>query len=499
MVGCCMHTALLLGMPVDIKRVKILQVDALYLKPVQTGFPESSDAALVASVSGGTVAVGPHAAALLPANALHKSSTSASSSSSSTTTTTSGGSIGCDSAPRGPGVVAWTLFAWQQAVSPHVAVQREGRPVADGEVVSSLAAEIGSFASTAVFSSLQQRLTVVETAGGVASPGPSGTLQCDLLRPLRLPGLLVGDGRLGGISATLSALDSLLLRGYDVPLVVLMDDSGSNQEAMQQHVGRRAQVLAFPVCRDPPAGAGAGASQAASWQHYQQHHEQQQQQQLLPGAGLQPPDANLQAWLDSTRPQFDQLLTTVQQHHATRLAALQAAAAEGRQILWWPFTQHGNVQGDEAVTVIDGRAGESFSVFRSAQPVAGNMVASGPGGATTTTTTTTTASSGSTSSSTATTGSPPGPAMQLQYDACASWWTQGLSQQAQPQLVAAVAQAAGRYGHVMYPENVHQPALELARGLLSTVGRGWAGRVFFSDNGSTAIEVGMGWQALAAS
>lgn len=41
-------------------------------------------------------------------------------------------------------------------------------------------------------------------------------VQCDLLRPLRLPGILVGDGRLGGISATISALDTLALRGYEV-------------------------------------------------------------------------------------------------------------------------------------------------------------------------------------------------------------------------------------------------------------------------------------------
>lgn len=108
---------------------------------------------------------------------------------------------------------------------------------------------------------------LVETAGGVASPGPSGSLQvgsltargqcrarnsmvitsstgwffeacfanmangrpaarggsrkagarhisgagawaqCDILRPGRLPGVLVGDGRLGGISATIAALE----------------------------------------------------------------------------------------------------------------------------------------------------------------------------------------------------------------------------------------------------------------------------------------------------
>ena len=37
----------------------------------------------------------------------------------------------------------------------------------------------------------------------MASPGPSGTLQADLLRPLRLPALLVADGGLGGISTSI--------------------------------------------------------------------------------------------------------------------------------------------------------------------------------------------------------------------------------------------------------------------------------------------------------
>lgn len=48
-------------------------------------------------------------------------------------------------------------------------------------------------------------------------------MQCDLLRPLRLPCVLVGDARLGGIAATLSAYESLLLRGHDVHAVLLLD------------------------------------------------------------------------------------------------------------------------------------------------------------------------------------------------------------------------------------------------------------------------------------
>ncbi|KAL3522081.1 hypothetical protein ACH5RR_014915 [Cinchona calisaya] len=42
----------------------------------------------------------------------------------------------------------------------------------------------------------------------------------ELDRPFRLPAILVGDGRLGGISGTISAYESLKLRGYDVVAVV---------------------------------------------------------------------------------------------------------------------------------------------------------------------------------------------------------------------------------------------------------------------------------------
>ena len=61
--------------------------------------------------------------------------------------------------------------------------------------------------------------------------------------------------------------------------------------------------------------------------------------------------------------------------------------------------------------------------------------------------------------------------------------TQGVSAELQPRLAAAVAHAAGRYGHVMFPENAHQPALDVAAKLLAGVGAGWASRAFFSDDG----------------
>ena len=72
---------------------------------------------------------------------------------------------------------------------------------------------------------------MVETAGGVLSPGPSGTPQADIYRPLRLPAVLVGDHKLGGIASTISAAESLIMRGYDLDAVVCFDDQSKYRNA----------------------------------------------------------------------------------------------------------------------------------------------------------------------------------------------------------------------------------------------------------------------------
>lgn len=66
-----------------------------------------------------------------------------------------------------------------------------------------------------------------------------------------------------------------------------------------------------------------------------------------------------------------------------------------------------------------------------------------------------------------------------------------LSRLFQTELARDVGYAAARFGHVMFPENVYEPALECAERLLEGVGKGWASRVYFSDNGSTAIEIAL--------
>lgn len=128
-----------------------------------------------------------------------------------------------------------TLFDFTDPVSPHLAAVRDGAVIPDADLISALVDDIKSSLLHGADSGncaegSHGRLVVVEAAGGVLSPAPSGSLQADAFRPLRLPVLLVGDGKLGGIGATLSALESLRTRGYSVLGVALIASGQKNAE-----------------------------------------------------------------------------------------------------------------------------------------------------------------------------------------------------------------------------------------------------------------------------
>jgi dethiobiotin synthetase/adenosylmethionine--8-amino-7-oxononanoate aminotransferase len=143
-----------------------------------------------------------------------------------------------------------TLFEWESPASPHVASRKEGKPISDQQVLSALENCLANIPSPSK--------KWIETAGGVLSPSsasPDNRLarhahddelswgwvtQADLYQPLLGVGsvVLVGDGRLGGISATLSSLESLLVRGYDVSGIVLLETGYANQRAIQEYASR---------------------------------------------------------------------------------------------------------------------------------------------------------------------------------------------------------------------------------------------------------------------
>ncbi len=74
-------------------------------------------------------------------------------------------------------------------------------------------------------------------------------------------------------------------------------------------------------------------------------------------------------------------------------------------------------------------------------------------------------------------------------DAISSWWTI-LHGHRHPVLMAALAEAAQAFDHVHFAGLTHAPAVHLAELLLGTAP--WSGgRVFYSDDGSTAVEVAL--------
>jgi adenosylmethionine-8-amino-7-oxononanoate transaminase/dethiobiotin synthase len=74
-------------------------------------------------------------------------------------------------------------------------------------------------------------------------------------------------------------------------------------------------------------------------------------------------------------------------------------------------------------------------------------------------------------------------------DAISSWWTI-LHGHRQPRLMSALAEAMTRFDHVLFAGVTHPPAVRVAELLLETMP--WTGgRAFFSDNGSTAVEVAL--------
>src|SRR5262245_53123836 len=74
-------------------------------------------------------------------------------------------------------------------------------------------------------------------------------------------------------------------------------------------------------------------------------------------------------------------------------------------------------------------------------------------------------------------------------DGTSSWWV-NIHGHSHPRLNEALAAQARVLEHVVFANCTHQPAVDLAERLLKVAPAGLS-RVFFSDNGSTAVEVAM--------
>lgn len=72
-------------------------------------------------------------------------------------------------------------------------------------------------------------------------------------------------------------------------------------------------------------------------------------------------------------------------------------------------------------------------------------------------------------------------------DGISSWWV-NIHGHAHPRLNQAIAEQAKKMAHVIFAGATHEPAVELAERLVGILPAGLT-RIFYSDNGSTAVEV----------
>src|SRR5215813_3695116 len=74
-------------------------------------------------------------------------------------------------------------------------------------------------------------------------------------------------------------------------------------------------------------------------------------------------------------------------------------------------------------------------------------------------------------------------------DAVSSWWV-NIHGHSNPVIANAIFEQAKKLEHVIFAGFTHQPAIQLSENLLNIL-PGNQTKIFFSDNGSTAVEVAL--------
>ncbi|KXT16035.1 hypothetical protein AC579_7135 [Pseudocercospora musae] len=326
----------------------------------------------------------------------------------------------------GGAVSSRCLYQFDEPVSPHIAVRSAGTPVTDAQVLEKVYDELKGYAHG------QDGVAIVETAGGVLSPSPSGSSQADLYRPLRLPTFLVGDYNLGGIGTTISAWESLHLRGYDVSSIALFSEDRYGNHSYLKDYFRDRNVSTFAIPPPPARQASVDEDVRQMQEYYEksaQHHE------------------------------VEDFTWQFLAEHDKRINDLRNMPEAADKTIWHPFMQHSE-RSKGTIMTWDSAYGDhfqSYSLKRDVEDYAPRAMSEKS-------------------------------ILKPAFDGSASWWTQGLGH-GNPKLALTAAHAAGRYGHVMFGGAIHQPALELAKTIIAKSGNVKLAKVFYSDNGSTGMEV----------
>lgn len=242
---------------------------------------------------------------------------------------------------------------------------------------------------------LNDKLVIVEGAGGVEVPIKPHYRMGDLVRDLNLPALVVASTRLGTINHTLLSLKSLKYSGVHVLGVVLCGEEDLGLSQVLEREGVR--VLAH-----------------------------------IPRI-----DADFKDW--------DKLASTLQPVVNTFTPSDSSKKWQERDsaVVWHPFTQH-KMEKDFPVIA----RGQGASLFTEQ----GTEL----------------------------------------LDATSSWWV-NLHGHSHPEIVGAIAEQAALMEHAIFAGYTHSPAIALSEQLIKKAQElnPQIHRAFFSDNGSTAVEVAL--------
>ena len=75
------------------------------------------------------------------------------------------------------------------------------------------------------------------------------------------------------------------------------------------------------------------------------------------------------------------------------------------------------------------------------------------------------------------------------FDLISSWWV-NIHGHGKKEIIKAIDKQLQKFEHVLFTDFTHKPAVDLAKELVSILPKNLS-RVFFSDNGSTAVEIAM--------
>ena len=269
-----------------------------------------------------------------------------------------------------------------------------------------------------------------------------------------------------GITTTISALESLRLRGYTVCAIVLIDPPGDekygNFELIDHYLSsvycdKNGNEFEYNLTKKP----------------------------LVCRFSALPRNSLLHDWYKENQIPFNNLFKYVNQSINSEMNEYLKMKAASKSV-WWPFTQHSHVS-DADIYLVESAHKDHYKVVEQRALPEKKIDREEERGV-----------SGGLIRSDQMEDGPPSESAEYDsvdmvdmFDGSASWWTQAVGH-GNPNMALAIAESAGRYGHVLSPKILHLPLVKLTEYLLkSGPGKNWASRVFYTDNGSTGMEVAL--------